>query len=297
MNLLLQRLLESRGYLDAADDAGSPDGMSGGAQETEHNDDGDKSDDKSVESEGASDDDKGEKSDDGKKIADETAKLLKDVMKWKEKARTTESEKSKLASTVSRLQEVLGEDYSLDDVQKIIEEKKDAERKDLEKKGEYDRILEQMKEENKKALDEALGKNAESADVIKSLQNQLEEMSVGRAFSDSNFIRENSVLPASIARKEFANYFDNVDGELVAYDKPRGAKDRTPLVDAQGNNKSFEAAIADLYAKHPDSKDLLKSKRKPGAASKTESSSKGAKPAPKTSRDKIAAGLEKLGSN
>lgn len=192
-------------------------------------------------------------------LNDEAAKLLKDVMKHKDRAKTLESE---LAS----LKNVLG-DLKPDDVAKLVAQQKEQERLALEKRGEYDRIMEQVRQEHTR-------EKGTLAEQIEALRNQLnereqkiEEMTVGRSFSESAFIREKSKLPPSIARKEFGTHVDLLDGQVVVFDKPRGASERTPLVDANGVYKSFEDAIAQLYAAHPDAKDLLKAQGKPGAGS------------------------------
>lgn len=298
MNELLRRMLEGRGIMIPASEHGSDEGMPGGdnddnqSQDTGSDDDANGADNENK----GSDDEKGsdEKGQDDKKLDPEVAKLIKDVMKWKDKARSTESEKSELSQQLSQFKTVLGEDVSLDDVKELIQGKKDSERKELEAKGEYERILEQMKDENKKVVEGLKTAHQETVDENKSLKAQIEELTVGRSFSDSEFIRKSSVLPPPIARKEFADHFDVVEGELVGYDKPRGAADRTPLVDANGDKKGFEQAIESLYAKHPNSKDITRSARKPGAGSKSQPDAKKATPPAKTSADKIAAGLEKL---
>ncbi len=192
-------------------------------------------------------------------LNDEAARLLKDVMKHKDRAKSLESELTSLKS-------VLG-DLKPEDVAKLVSQQKEQERLALEKRGEYDRIMEQVRQEHTR-------EKGTLAEQIEALRNQLnerdqkiEEMTVGRSFSESAFIREKSKLPPSIARKEFGTHVDLVDGQVVVFDKPRGAAERTPLVDANGNYKAFEEAIAHLYATHPDSKDLLKAQGKPGAGS------------------------------
>lgn len=192
---------------------------------------------------------------------DAEAKLLKELMQNKAKAKET-------ADALAALKSVLG-DVSVDDVAKILAERKDAERKDLEKRGEYDRILEQVRTEHAKEIDSLKAQLAEAQAVVGKKDETLVEMTVGRAFSESPFIREKSVLPASIARREFGAHVDLVDGVPVVYDKPRGTEKRTPLVDAQGKAKSFEEGIAQLYSAHPDSATLIKVAGKPGAASTT----------------------------
>jgi hypothetical protein len=55
----------------------------------------------------------------------------------------------------------------------------------------------------------------------------------------------------------------------VVYDKPAGAKDRAPLVDAKGDPLPFDAAIAKLVDADEDRDSMKKSKMKPGSGSTT----------------------------
>lgn len=199
--------------------------------------------------------------------SDAEAKLLKEVMERKASEKALKEQLAALTGTLG--------DLKAEDIAKLVQEKKDRERADLEKRGEYDRILEQVKGEHAKVVQslqaeiEALkGETSKRAD-------ELVELTVGRSFSESQFIRERSVLPASIARREFGAYVDLVDGKPVVHDKPRGAAERTPLVGADGKPKSFEEGIAQLYETHPDSKSLLKALGNPGAGSHTTTDVKG----------------------
>lgn len=306
MNELLMQLLTSRGYLAPAGEEGSADGATGssdfgsdGAGEKEGeagdqekgaaSDKESKNDDKSAESAGKSTDDK---SDDKSGLSEADAKMLKDVMKWKEKARSAEEAAKKLQAEQESVKSILG-DTDLEEVEKLIQEKKEQERKRLEAEGEYERIMEQMREQAEKEKEALLKQIDELKEINQGSSKTLEELTVGRAFSESPFIRENSVLPPSIARQQFSSHVDSVDGKLVVYDKPRGEKDRTPLVNAKGEHKTFEEGITHLFESHPESKSILRSKRKPGVGSNSEPTSKGAKQ-PKSSMNKITAGLSKL---
>lgn len=193
------------------------------------------------------------------KPSDAEAKLLKEVMALKEKQRIADAE-------LKAFKDAAGESKP-EDLKALIEAKKAADLAALEKRGEYDRILEQVKTEHAKEID-TLKAELEAAKLLVSQKDDtLVELTVGRSFSESAFIREKSVLPASIARSQFGSYVDIVDGSAVVYDKPRGAAERTPLVGADGKPKSFEDGIAALYAAHPDHASLIKAQGKPGAGS------------------------------
>lgn len=220
--------------------------------------------------------------------SDAEARLLKDVMKHKERAKTLEGQ-------LSSFQRVMG-DLTADDVAALIAQKREAERQELEKRGEYDRILEQVKTEHQGQVTTLQGQ-------IEALQAQLNdrdsavmEMTIGRSFSESAFIRDKSLIPASIARKEFGTHVELVDGQVVVYDKPKGSAERTPLVDGNGQYKTFEEGIEHLYAKHVDSARLIRAQTKPGAGSKNEDLG-GKQPTDQkpigTGMHRIAAGLAK----
>ena len=192
-------------------------------------------------------------------LNDEAAKLLRDVMKQKERAKAAEEQ-------LTALKGVLG-DLKPEEVAALVTQKKEQERLDLEKRGEYDRILEQVRSENAKEKGTLAEQIAALQSQLSEKDNTIQEMTVGRSFSESSFIREQSKIPASIARKEFGSHVELVDGQVVVYDKPKGAADRTPFVDADGKYKSFEDGIASLYTKHPEAASLIKVKGKPGSGS------------------------------
>lgn len=242
----------------------------------------------------------------GEKMSPELAALLKESMGRKEKIReqktaleALQAKMDEQAQQLAAFTSTLGE-TSLDEVKAVLQAKEDAKTKALEDKGEYDRILAQVKEKHEAAV-AALKEQVEALAGEKGkLSGTIDEMTVGRSFNESPFIRESSTLPASIARKEFASHFEFKDGVLVGYDKPAGSADRTPLVNGDGAFEPFEIAIKSLYEKHPESKTLIKSTMKPGAGSKPTGDAAG-KPksgdAPKpTGLSKIQASLEAMGA-
>lgn len=203
------------------------------------------------------------KGDDGKPQPTEAeAKLLKEVMERKTKQKDLETQLAALTGALG--------DLKPDEVAKLVQERKEQERLNLEKRGEYDRILEQVKSEHGKEVGALQARIDELTRALGDKDSNLVELTVGRSFSESAFIREKSVLPPSIARREFGDYVDLVDGVAVVYDKPKGAAERTPIVGADGKPKSFEEGIQALYEKHPDSKSLLRAQGKPGAGSHTD---------------------------
>lgn len=228
-------------------------------------------------------DDKGGKSDE---LDPEHARAIKDMMKYKARAKEADEKLAgmgnKMTEMESKLSELTGAlgDKSVEDIQGLLQSQKDAETKELERKGEYDKIVDSLKTEHDSKIKQMAEAHQASTktleEQIEALTSQesaraaqLDELTVGRAFGESAFIREQSVLPPSVARKEFGNHFDLVEGQIVAFDKPRGTEGRAALVDANGVNKGFEEALTTLYSGHSDADQLIRSTKKPGAGSQS----------------------------
>lgn len=228
-------------------------------------------------------------------VGAELKKVVAESMGRKEKIRELTAEQERLAAEreqaaneLATIKAALG-DVDLEEVSNLVKSKKEAETKQLEEQGEYKRILEQVKESHKTEKEALTNQVTELQNQVNELLGNIDEMTVGRSFSESEFIGKRSTLPPSIARKEFAGHFEMKDGQLVAYDKPASAAERTPLVDSEGNYKPFEQAIEYLYETHPDSKSLIKSVMKPGSGSKTED-----KPAKSEPEQPVRTGLSKI---
>ncbi len=235
----------------------------------------------------------------------EKAKLLKETMKRKEQIKELRAELDKAKGENAELETLkasLGE-LTAEDIGTIRKEREDAQRKELEAKGEYEQIVAAMRVEREKETDDLNATIASLQERLSERDRDIDEMTVGRAFSESPFILNRSTLPAGIARKEFSDHFDLRDGQLVAFDKPRNAEGRTPLVDADGNYKPFEVAIESLYASHRDAESLIKSTTKRGAGSPgADDKPTGMSPASggadvKSGKARIAAGLSQIRAN
>lgn len=205
----------------------------------------------------------------------EKAELLGEVMAKKEANKSLSESFESMKGDFASLKKSLG-DLTADDIKAIVQSGKDAETASLESKGEYETIVAGMKDDQQKIIDQMNAQQKEASDALQavideqattiaSMTTSVDEMTVGRSFGESVFLRESSVLPASVARTQFGSHFDYVDGKVVGFDLPKGKDGRVALVDAEGNNKSFEAAIESLYEKHPESKAIIRSKKKPGS--------------------------------
>jgi predicted RNase H-like nuclease (RuvC/YqgF family) len=225
------------------------------------------------------------------KITDSEAKLLKEVMEKKAKIK-------ELSDAAEKLQEQLKSFEGIDpaSVRDLLKQKQDEETKKLEAKGEWDRLKAQMNEQHQKALESLKSTLAEKDGLVGKLQKQIEELTIGNAFGTSKFIAEELALTPTKTRVLFGGHFEFKDGHVVAFDKPVGAAERTPLVDAKGDPLPFEAALKKLVESDNEKDSLFKAKIKPGAGSGTAGSgapaggsSDSAKPMKPL--DKIAAGL------
>lgn len=196
-------------------------------------------------------------------MTDAEAKLLKEVMEKKEKLKQAED----------RLRAFDGLDP--EEIKKLVSERAqaekdrlEAEKKAAEAAGDVERLKKAMAEEHKKEI-EAVHATAKTAqDALAAALQQIDGLTVGTAFSNSQFIKNDLVLTPAKARKVYGDHFESVDGGVVAYDKPKGAAERTKLVDSSGNSVSFDEAMKRLVEADPDRDAVVKSKLAPGAGSK-----------------------------
>ena len=189
------------------------------------------------------------------KLKKEKADLLKEVMAKKEK-----------------LKEYEGIDAS--EVKRLLNEKKAAEeaaaaaeKEKLEKENNWEALKKQMVEENDKVIK---GLNDQITALKEELENNKKEretLFMNNKFEESKYIRENLVLSPNKTKVLYGSYFEVENGELVAYNSPKGSSNRVRLVDANGNNLEFDKAIEKIVGQDPDKNTLLKSKAHVGAGS------------------------------
>lgn len=197
-----------------------------------------------------------------KKPTDEEAKLLKEVMQKKGKL-----DEANAALTAAQEQLKKFEGIDPEAVRALLKEKQDAETAALEAKGEWSRLKERMADEHgkeKKTLQEQI-------DALKgqlgAREGVINELTVGTQFSQSQFISAELALTPAKARVIYGDHFELVDGKVVAYDKPKGAAERTMIVNGAGAAVSFDDALRKIVEADPEKDHLLKSKVKPGAGS------------------------------
>lgn len=228
-------------------------------------------------------------------VSDAEAKLLKENMKKKEQIDAL----AKQVESAKQLQAQLEELGGLETVRSLVQAQKDAETKQLEAKGDFERLKARMAEEHDKEVKAMAEKLKQAEENLAKRVAVIQDLTVGTQFGQSKFVLEELALPPSKARVIYADYFDiGEDGSVVGYDKPKGAANRTPIVDSHGNAVNFDAALRTIVEADPEKDHLLRSKTRSGAASQskanaTASAQQQAKQV--TSIGKIAAGLAGLG--
>lgn len=180
-------------------------------------------------------------------------------------------------------------------VRKLLNDQKSAEEKALAAAGDWERLKARMAEEHGKEITTLQQQLAEANAKVLNTVGTINDLSVGTQFSQSKFIAEELTLTPAKARVIYGDHFDVEDGKVVGYDKPKGAQNRTAMVDQYGNPVSFEEALKKIIEADPEKDELLKSKVKPGAGS--ESKKPGSTSKPEVHNDgisKIASGLKGL---
>ena len=161
-------------------------------------------------------------------------------------------------------------------------EVREREQKALIERGNFEEALKRIREEQEGVLTQvrtqhttelqALTAERETlAGQVQSLTKQIEDLTIGSAFANSKFIREDLVQAMSPERNRrlFGEHFDLVEGKVVGFDKPRGEQGRSPLVDKDGKFVSFDEALKRILSSQPDYETMLRSQAKPGAGSGT----------------------------
>lgn len=271
------------------DDGTDPSAGGGGDGKGGTGDSGDAGDGKGGDGGSKGEGDDGNK---GAKPSDAEAKLLKDLMKQKDIAKKASEELETLRSQIKQFE---GIDPAK--VRQLLANVEEEERKKAEARGEYDRLIKQMGDRHTEEIRRKDSELEGQRTTNTVLQSKIADLTVGTAFGNSSFVREELTLTPTKARVIYGAHFEFKDDKVIAYDKPAGASDRTPLVDATGNPLPFDQALKQIIEADPDKDHLIRSKAKPGAASGTEKpGSKGAKsePAPMSSIERISKGLKAL---
>lgn len=201
--------------------------------------------------------------DDGKrKVSDEEAALLKEVMKKKD---ALDKSNTELATVKEQLKKFEGLDAEA--ARALLKEKEALEQTKLEQKGEWDSLKKQMAEAHGKEIEALKAIAAANESALEKSTASINELTVGTAFAQSKLITEELTLTPNKARLIYGSHFDLVDGIVVGFDKPRGSANRTVIVNQYGNNVDFDEAMRKIVDADPERDELYKSKAKSGSNS------------------------------
>lgn len=220
--------------------------------------DGGKQDDK------PKDDPKDDKPKDGK-LSDTEANLLRELMEKKTALKDTGA---KLANLEAELAKYSG--INLEEVQALLQERKDAETQKLEQKGEWERLKQNLVDQHNSELTTLKGQIEALNQQLANKEGSINQLTIGSAFSMSSFIADDLTLTPAKAQIIYGSHFDYEDGKIVGYDKPRGSANRTMLIDSQGEPLAFDQAMKKVIESDPDKDRLIRAKARPGANSRTE---------------------------
>jgi hypothetical protein len=199
---------------------------------------------------------------DAKALAAEKAKLLREVMDKKTKLKDAEKKASDAAAALAAYE---GIDPAK--VKELIKKEQDAERSAAEARGDFDRVKTMMAEEhakNTKSLEERI---ADLEGKLSEKDRTIDTLTIGNDFGQSAYIKDTLTLTPAKARQLYGEHFEVKEGRTVAYDKPKSAANRNPLVDASGNPLVFDEAFKRIIEADPDKETLLKAKVNPGSGS------------------------------
>jgi hypothetical protein len=222
---------------------------------------------------------------DDKKPSDSEAKLLKEVMQRKEAQQKSDKE---LLEAKKALKQFEGIDA--DEVKKLISEKNATDTKALEDRGEWDRLKARMGEEHVKETGVLKATIAELTGSLEGAQGSINELTIGSKFNASIYIKNELLLTPSKTKTLYGGHFDYEDGNVVGYDKPRGATGRTAFVDSVGSPLSFEESMQKIIASDPEKDSITRAKVKTGADSGSDKSNI----APTNANNTDKSGLERI---
>ncbi|KWW08323.1 DUF6651 domain-containing protein [Escherichia fergusonii] len=219
------------------------------------------------------------------------AELLKENMKRKEKERTLADQLAQYGDIdPARARQLLEAEQAAENA------RREAEQAELERRGEFDAVKKQMIEAHQAELAQRDERYAALESENTALKSQLVEMTIGASFSNSTFLRDKVLMTPAKARVVYGSHFEvGEDGSVVGYDKPAGHKERTVLVDGEGKPLPFESAIERIVRADPEADALMRSEAKQGAGSNTKPTHKVTQPKNKSTMDKLASGLGKIG--
>jgi hypothetical protein len=206
---------------------------------------------------------------DSKTLADEKVKLLREVMDKKNKLKEAQAATTAAQDALKAFDGVNVAKY-----RELLKKEQDAELAAAEAKGDFEAVKTAMATAHsaeKKTLEDRI---AELEGKLGDKDKTIDTLTIGNDFGSSVFIRESLTLTPTKARQLYGDHFELKDGRTIAYDKPKGAADRKPVVDGSGNPLSFDEAFKRIIDLDPDKESMLKAKVTPGGGSNHQAQAK-----------------------
>lgn len=234
---------------------------------------------------GAGGDESGDEVDPAKAAPADAGEKKKAVQKAKEKPAdvlTIEEIKAQLEATKAEKADLLRESMARKErlkqfegvdpekYRKLVEKEQAAELAAAEEKGEFERVKQMMADAHKTEKEALEATIAELRAKLGEKDKTVDELSIGNAFGNSSFIKESLMLTPAKTRALYGAHFETENGVIVAYDKPKGAAERTKLVDASGDPLPFDAALEKIVNADPEKNTVLRWKARNGAGSGTD---------------------------
>jgi len=176
-----------------------------------------------------------------------------------------------LAESMSRKEKLKAyEGVDPEKYRKLVAEQEAADLKAAEAAGDFERVKQMMADAHKAEMEARDARIAELEGLVQANAGTIDKLSIGNAFGTSSFIADKMILTPAKTRVLYGDHFEVEDGQVVAYDKPKGDKDRTKLVDSLGRPLPFDVALEKIVDADPDKKTVLRARAKSGAGSGTE---------------------------
>src|SRR5690606_23034382 len=128
-------------------------------------------------------------------------------MQKKEKLNQTTEQLKQANERLAAYEGVDPEEY-----RKLKAAQADAERKELEAKGDWERLRQTMAEQHQKELEEVKTKSQKELEALQAqlanMNGTLQELTVGQSFATSSYIKEELVLTPLKARRVYGEHFE-----------------------------------------------------------------------------------------
>lgn len=241
----------------------------------------------------------GEEGEGSDKPTDREAELLREVMKKKEKIESLSSQNTELSQKFEELSTRFSgiDPDAVKTLQEELEQRKaeDAKRREqeLEGNGDWKTLKTELEEKHQSTINQIIEQKdtkfkgelatlqAELEEARKQAQGQssvIEELTIGNAFNTSQFVGKQLIPSSAKVRKLYGEHFDVVNGQVQAFDKPRGAEKRHPLIDGDGKPLNFEMALQKIVESDPDKDTILRATQVSGSGSDTNNRTTAAAP-------------------